>query len=332
MKLQKISRILLMQGVVAAGMALTSCEPSTGEATQTITYPSLNFVTQLDGSGSMLSWGSYTFNFNYTEQKESVATSNLVVNNTTYAFSTNGVRYEDISPSRGMGLYAEGFAGNTGTSYQLEDCAFFISSFPIPEGVEYVPNKKWIPIIQDSNNPNKSDYHPGAMYRPNYDIPPLLVGRYRIGNLFDVVTCSTDMSFFGVTVTSYPPDNSYTTDKMIYRVFLDIKKNTADVVIYDAKFAEPAPALATVYLPSLKLTLKDGNYEIEGTDVVPMVPEGEGNDATLLPYPNFTFKHFKLSTVPGSLLSKVDVEYQVGAMFKGVFSGKYVNLPSKMMN
>lgn len=331
MKLKNLSKLFVMSGVLATGMILASCEPSTGEATQTIAYPALNFATQIDGTGSSMSWGAYTFNFNYTEQKESVSTTNLVVDNTSYGFSTNGVKYEDLSPSRGMGLYAEGFTGNVGASNQLSDCAFFLSSFPIPSGMEYVPSKKWIPIIADPKDNNKSDYHPGAMYRPNYDVPPILVGKYKVGNLFEVVTCSTDMSFFGTTVTTYPPDNSYSTDKMVYRVFLDIKNQTADVVIYDAKFAEPAPALANVYLPSLKLTLKDGNYEVEGNDVVPMVPEGEGAQTTLLPYPNFTFKSFKLSTIPGTLLSKVNVEYQVGAMFKGKFSGKYVDLPAKMM-
>lgn len=332
MKLQKLTKTLLLSAVALSSVGLASCEPSTGEATQTITYPSLNFVYGADNGSPLLSWGAYTFNFNYTEEKETVSTSSLNYDNDTYSFATNGVKYEDISPSRGMGIYAGGFTGLVGQSTPLNDCQFYLASFPIPDGMEYVPSKKWIPKVE---NDGKSEYHPGAMYRPSYDIPPLVVGSYGVGNRFKVITCSSDMSFFGKTVTKYP-GGSYENSSMVYRIFIDVKKKTADVVIYDAVFANNMPALAVVYLPSLPLILKDGNYEIVAENVIPMVPEGSNGaavdvDSVLVPYPNFAFKSFKLTTVPGSLLSKVEITYKVGAAFEGSFEGKYVDLPAKMM-
>lgn len=324
-KLNFMNKVLL-GAVVVSGALFTSCEPKTGEASQTIMYPALNYISFDDGSEPMISRGAYTFNFNYTEQKESVTTSILTVNNTNYGFATNGVKYEDISPYRGMGVYASGFKANVGQANELKDCQFYITSFPIPSGLDYVPSKRWIPTVVENG---KNVYHPGAIYYPNNEVYPLVIASYSIGDLFDVITCSTDMSFFGKTVTSYP-GGEFENTGMIYRIFIDTSKKTADVVIYDAKFAEKAPSLAVVYLPSLPMTLKNGSFEINGSNIVPKVPEGSEMNSVLVDYPNFTFKSFHFSTVEGTLFSKAEITYQVGAAFSGEFDGQYAALPAKM--
>ncbi|MDE6226917.1 MAG: hypothetical protein K2M63_05320 [Muribaculaceae bacterium] len=326
MKKFNFSSKALLGAVVLAGTLFTSCEPSTGEASQTILYPALNYISFSNGDTPMISWGAYTFNFNYTEQKESISTTSLTVNNINYGFATNGVKYEDISPSRGMGVYASGFTANVGQANALGDCQFYLTSFPIPSGMEYVPSKKWIPTVEKDG---KTTYHSGAMYRPDYDIPPLVIGSYSVGNLFDVITCSTDMSFFGKTVTTYP-GGEYENNGMVYRIFIDVNSKTADVVIYDAKFADKAPSLAVVYLPSLPMTLKNGSFEINGTDIIPKVPEGTDMNAVLVDYPNYIFKSFHFSTVEGTLLSKAKISYNVGEAFSATFEGQYAELPARM--
>ncbi|MDE6578156.1 MAG: hypothetical protein K2J82_12195 [Muribaculaceae bacterium] len=313
-------------GLLGVCCLLTSCEPETGEATQTVSYPILNLVAPADGGSPSATGGIYTFKFDYTKGTEAV-TGAFAYNNSTYNFMTDDAKVEDLAASGSMGLFMGPVSGRVNQTRLLKDGKFFISSFPIPSGVEYVPNKEWIPYTKTSDG--KTELHPGALYRPGYDIPPIVVAEYEVEGEFDVVTFSTDMSFFGNTVTTYP-GGRYENDKMIYRVFINLKNTTADVVIYNAKFAEPAPALSMIYLPNLSLTLKNGDYEIEGTSIVPKVPEGTGKDEVLIDYANFTFNSFKLTTKSGTLMSEVSIDYQVATAFQGNFTGKYVNLPSKM--
>lgn len=328
MKLRFCKSALLMGSVLAGGL-FTACSPTEVNHTETVTYPSLNYAFSQKDDMSSLSMGAYTFYVNYSEKMESISTTSLVVDNTTYSFSTNGVPFEDISPSRGLGLYAEGFMANTGTPNELNDCKFYVGSMPIPDGSDYIPTKAWIPMTEPDEN-GKTDYHPGAMYRPGYNIPPIIVGNYKIGTKFEVITMSSDLSYFGTTNTTYT-DGGFATNKLVYRIFLDIKSRKADVVMYNAQFAAKAPVLKVVYLQNLDFIADGSDFTIEGNGIVPKMAMGNSDKVVLIENPSYKFNTFKLQTVSGTLLTKANISYEVGESYKGSCEAAYINLPTKMM-
>lgn len=308
---------------------LTSCDSDEGENTYSVQYATTNLLTPTDGSASQASMGIYTFAFNFTNGTESVATTSLTFNNSTHSFATVGERYSDVALTHGMGYLVKDLEGTMDNNLNISDCTFLVASWPIPDGIDYVPNKRWIPKVKDGNG--VMNYHPGAMARPGYDISPLVVGEYKIGALYTVNTFTTDASYFGTTTTSFNGETA-TSDKIIYRVFIDLSNNTADVVIYDGKFStsDREPSKPVIYLPGLKVVYSGGNYTVSGTGIVPKIPEGEGTSEVLTDYPTFTFDTFELKTVPDSYLSTVTIDYKVAGKYEGKFTGKYVDIPAAM--
>lgn len=329
---------MIIGAAAAATLMLSACDSVDGENKSTVTYPAVNLITTtIPGGTTVASHGAYTFTFNYSDQTETVGTGALIYDNQNHGFSTNAVKYKDLSPSRGMGIYASGFQANVDNNpmRQLSDCQFYVSSFPIPEGMDYVPSKAWIPKVKVSDDKDEYRYHEGAMYVPGYAIPPIVTGSYKVGNELDVTLFTTDASFFGTTETTFP-GGTYSSGDIIYRIFIDVKKNKADLVLYNAKFADKAPVLPVIYVPGLDVTFSKGNYVIKGENIIPRIPEGSDKDTvngsgqTTTENPKFIFNEFRMETVPGTLMSTVDVEYKVAGIYEGQFRGKYVELPALM--
>ncbi|MDE6298400.1 MAG: hypothetical protein K2M10_01955 [Muribaculaceae bacterium] len=328
---------LLAGGVclLATGL-MVSCESGVGENYTTSPFPALNVVFPLDGATPAVGWQTYSLKMDYVATTETV-TGGFIINNNSYALTTDPVKYKNYYENGVVGVYGAGFSGSINNSLSLSDAAFFMTGMPIPQGVTYDPTKSWIPKVKKEGSEILS-YHPGAIYTPNLTTSfPLLIGKYKAGNQFSVMTCFTDMSFFGTTKTSYPagptyPAGEFSNPQMIYRVLFDIKAMKADVVIYNARFAESAPSIDVIYLPSLDLKFENEGYTIEGTSVVPQIPEGNGSAEILVPNTRYTFDSFKLVTKPGTVLSEVEISYQVATVFNGSFEGHYTVLPSEMKN
>lgn len=150
---------------------------------------------------------------------------------------------------------------------------------------------------------------------------PMVVAQYHVGD-FTVHTFSPNSYFTGKTTTDFqkPGDSGVTefsTTDAVYRVNFAKDMKTANVVIYNVKFAENAPALKAVILKNLPVELTREGYLISGKDIVPEMQEG--TQAT--PYPQRPFTSFNIKS--SADLTKIDCEYVVAKIFHGKFSGIY---------
>lgn len=149
---------------------------------------------------------------------------------------------------------------------------------------------------------------------------PMLVMSYKLGDM-TVKTFSPNTYFRGETVTTYPDRtgamSEYKSTDAVYRVLFAEDMKTANVVIYNIKFASEMPnPLEVVVLENLDVSLSQSGYTITGTDVVPKMREGEG----LTDVPERIFNSFKLYT-SGNDLTTVKCEYVVSSVFHGSFEG-----------
>lgn len=284
----------------AALLALGACSTEVEDQTQTVGYAAVNLITPLNGGEPFASKGSYRFFLNLTQAKGTVSTSSLMIDNKAYSFQTDTVSYSYIG-GQGMVIRMQNLKGNLDgdKDMPLSGANFDITSY------YYVAN---ISVPGYSQLPENSY--------------PYVIGQYTAGN-WDVATFQEDASYYGVTTTSYAGEGgalqSYTNEEMLYRVIIDIDKKTADVIIYNAKFAEPAPTLQAILLKDLNVTWNQGSYSITGEEVVPGVAEG----ASWTDNPNYVFNKFEMTTT-NRKLTQADMEYQVAGRFNGHFSGSYI--------
>ena len=148
---------------------------------------------------------------------------------------------------------------------------------------------------------------------------------YDLNKKFLVKTFQRDTYYCGKTVTTYPSEEgmqAYENENINYRVVVDVEKSKADVVLYDAKFAAPAPALTGMVLRGLDVTYFNGGFQISGKDIVPEVMEG---DNATTPNSRYTFNDFTLSSSSSDLID-VECSYTVATVFKGAFSGSAIRI------
>lgn len=289
-----------------AALMFSACSTDVKDSTTTVAYASANLITPLDGSDTYASAGTYSFFFNLTQNKVSVYTDNLMINNTASKFSTDTVTCDNRVVSvddGGVGQVitinnAKGYLDNS-TSYPITNSSFMLTSLAYRYNGNY----------------------PGINF--TYPQGVMIVGQYRIENLCDVKTFYPDASFYGSTTSSYVDNDgntqSYTNKDMLYRVVMDLKKNTASVVIYEAKFAEPQPKLTGIILRDLKVTYHNGGYSITGSNIVPEVIEG----VSTTPNEKYVFDTFSLMTTSADLVD-ASINFQVAGKYKAFFTGSYI--------
>ena len=280
-------------------LAFGACSTDVDDQTQTVGYSTVNLVTPINGGESFASKGSYKFFLNLTQMKGTVSTSSLMIDNKAYSFQTDTVSYSYMG-GQGMIITMNNLQG-------------------------YLDGDREMPL-SDANFDITSYYYVANIAVPDYaqvpDPYPYVIGQYTAGN-WSVATFQEDAAYYGVTTTSYTSQNetmqSYTNEDMLYRVMIDVDKKTADIIIYNAKFAEPAPTLQAILLKDLKVTFGNGAYSIEGENIVPGVAEG----TSWTENPNYVFDTFKMTTL-NKELTQADMSYQVAGRFNGNFNGSYI--------
>ena len=287
-------------------LALGACNSDVDDTTQTVAYSTMNLVTPLDGGESFVSKGTYKFFLNMSKGKGCVSTANLMIDNKAHSFQTDTVAY--------------GYAGGNGILIRLQNLK------------GYLDNDKTMPLTNDKFDITSYYYVP-PLSIPGYsqmpDPYPYVIAQYTAGN-WQVATFQEDCSYIGKTTTSYIGQDGSTqafeNDKMLYRVLINTDKKTADIIIYNAKFAssDKAPTIAAILLKDLKVTWGKGSYAIEGENVVPSVIEGAGWQEN----PKFVFDSFKFFTL-NKELTQADMSYKVAGMYDGQFVGSYVVPESK---
>lgn len=162
---------------------------------------------------------------------------------------------------------------------------------------------------------------------------PALVMQYNAYQKYTVKTFMQDAIYTGNTtiMTEGAPNNDFNSGSVRYRVYFQSDLKTADVIFYNAKFAERMPEI-TFVVKGLEVNYTRNGYTLsipEGKTIQPEMFEG----GSLTPYPAYTFTSFLLNN-GSSDLTTASINYTITsqyATYRGVFNGYYVieSAPSK---
>lgn len=321
---------------MACGIMFTSCNVGEGENSSVVPVPTCNYIIALDGSESTMSNGYYSFSVTSSTAGTTykISTDNLTFNNVSRSFET-----VETTPTalNNMMLYFTGLTSNgiTGNS-AITDGTFLLTYYNLPEN--FKSGDYFTPTVKKSDG--TTSYVDGFIYYPgaNYVYTPLVAG-YRLGNDYMVRTFMSDAFYNGTTVTRYTNQDgmteTYTSSNILHRIIIDMSKKKACLVMYNAKFSNSPnePEKKVIYVPDLDVRFVGSSYEITGTDITPLIPEGSDSTApspdTFTPQPNFIFSSFRM-TMTNTWLTEAKMEYKVGNDYEGTFTGSYAVLPDVM--
>lgn len=295
-----IRSFLALGAVALAAPALTSCLGNENDnREQTLAYNIVNLVTPSDASVKpYMSTGTYSFYLK--ENNLTVSTTDLQLGTSKSFFATAEVPYSQTVSAGGTVISFSGCSGNVNNDSSLPLNNF---SGRITSLVYYVGTA--VPGVVGIMTPT-----------------PIPVLKYNIANDYTVRTFCRDAYYAGTTNTHFTDKDgntgSFQNKEIIYRAVIDVTKMTADVVIYNAQFAQQQPRIAVMVLKDLTVETLPNGYRIVGQDIIPQVVEG----ASTTPNPAFPFKKFQMTTVSDNL-DQVAMEFNVGERFQGSFSGAY---------
>lgn len=185
----------------------------------------------------------------------------------------------------------------------------YLSDFPATTGQTI--SQFSTDVIADYNTLNGTPDNKGGVKVNTY---------FKVGEEYTIATFPLEAFYNGVT-TAETGNGTFQNPNAQYKFMIDLKQNTVTLVIYNAKFAEKMPPLASVTLRGLKLkTSRQYGYEIEGKDITPTVGMGDNEVA----YPNYIFHTFTMHPTD-KMLTKVAIDYTVGDNYQGSFTGSYYN-------
>lgn len=305
---------LYLFGGAALLMALSACtKDGYQEITSTAVAQAISIITSEDDGSVVVTPGNYSFNItikNY-EGSGSVASPDLIANNTSLNFTTADQSYQ----SSGYDFFFQNVKATAGsTSMEIN-------------------NDKFLAVYYYDEMYNQYGYYydPTDIGKYTYilnNYPPYIaVAKYNIGSAFRVNTFPLNPFFRGETVTTYPMGvGTFTNDKMVYRFIINKDKDTneftADLILYNARFAqEMGTTLTAILVPGLSVDFSSTGVSITGENIEPFV-YGDGGQYT--PYPNYVFNSFNFKTTDAYYTYAV-IDYKVAGMFNGHFEGSYLN-------
>ena len=290
------------------GVLLTSCNTKTEENTWYDTFATYNHITDLSTGEVTVSPGSYKFFYNYVTLKGNVSTENLTFANTNYSFTTEDTAF--------TGYYFQG--GGQISEFKNLQSNVVVGGMSLPLKNA---NLGWSTMFYWYYNPDDMIIIPGYARDPAYRC--YVTGYYEMGDEYAVATFQSDLFFMGETTTSYNiagEDKTYTNTDMLYRIVMDIAKNKADMIIYQARFASEMPnPLKAIVIPGLDLTFTPAGYILEGKDIIPSMLESN----QLVEMPAFTFNEISVNTTNKDM-TKASINYQVAGRYAGSFTGSCV--------
>lgn len=281
-------------------LSLGACSSDVADTTQSVRYTTVNLISPLDGSEPFATEGAYTFDLNLTRLYGTVSTTNLKIDNKDYSFTTDTVSTLNYTGMQGFYIRFSNVKGYLGgdRTMPLSDANFDITS------LFYTPGRTV----------------PG--YPEKQENMPYVVGQYTAGDWY-VSTLQKDATYVGKTTTAYVDEagaqQSFENEGMYYRIIMDTDKKTADVIIYDAKFASAAPQLTGILLKGLPVKFGRGSFTIDVQDVIPQVVDG----TAWTDLPRFTFNSFSVSSTNKDM-TKIQMNYTVAGIYQGSFSGACV--------
>ena len=307
-------KFLIGSLAVLSGLSITSCsKDGYSEVTRTLGASAVSIITSMSDGTVTATPGTYAFYIKMTDSQNtgSVTSPELIANNTSLSFTTD----QQVYKSTGYDAFFDNATGPVGSTGMELNNANFLAL--------YLYDATYNKYGYYYNDSQIGDY----TFVLNPYTPYIAVAKYDIGSAFRVNTFPINSFFEGNTVTTYPQsDTPFQTDKITYRFILNKEKDsavfTADLIIYDAKFSGvPAePTKEAILVPGLNVDFTPTGVKIYGENIEPKVYES--GDYT--PYPAFVFNDIEFHTT-NNLYTEGEINYTVAGMFKGHFSGSYLN-------
>ena len=300
----------LLFAIPLTGLMLSSCnldnDPTNNYTTGS--FVCCNLISSPSGD-SYASLCSYKSSFYYTEGTMQLATDMLNLDNTTYSFTSGlmncDTKFYSVEGQSGI-FDVTTFAGggvNTG-KITVENIKGFTSS---------------LVNILSPNDPINPSY-PFTAYVP-------MVMSYTVDNKYTVKTFMPDAIYTGTTEIRSVGNNvaPFVNDAIRYRVVFQKDLKKADIIFYNAKFAERMPITINFVLKDLDVEYSGGSYVISNADGNPVNPwmyEASG----LTENPNYKFTNFSFINSSDDLtIGQAVYTVQMGdAFYNGEFNGFYV--------
>lgn len=305
-------RKLIIIGLAGLMAGFVSCSKNEDGNVISREFPveALNLITNLSDGTSVLSKGTYNMNTKITDsgQDGSIEIKDLVINNTAQSMTVPMQPYL----SSGYDLYFKDVKG--GGTMDLSNGTFLITPY------FYYPTMNTVLPFEIPGMPTVTKIQ--STYRPKYNYA--MVATYDVGASYNVKTFQDVTFFTGKTTTSYTNKNGapeiFNSETIVYELDIDIEKKTADVILYNAKFAAAMPMeLAKITVEGLALNCENGVIKAIGENIVPNWYEG-GNET---PLPMYIFKKIVFTTTSEDL-TKAQISYDVADNYSGTFTGTYV--------
>lgn len=299
----KIKNLIL--GIAGFGLVFSSCNlDSENEDNYTSgTYKCANLVVNSAGD-AFASNATYSMMFYYLDGTLSATTGDLNLGGSSnVSFTTNAMPCETrLYDVNGTALDVTTFSGGTANAggQQVTNLSGFLSSIV-----------NWL-STNDPVNP---------AYKFVAQIP--VVMSYNVGNAYTVKTFMPDAIYTGTTriATVGSPAEPFTNDGVRYRVIFSSDYKKADVIFYNAKFAEAMPVTINFVLQNLDVEFNRNGYVISGKDLTPSLYESDG----LTPAPNYQITSFEFINASDDLtVGTAMYTVQIGkAQYNGDFTGYY---------
>lgn len=293
----------LFYAIPAVALLLGSCNSEPGDNTSQVTYPVYSLVTDRSSADTRAVASAYNFTFNFTQENVVFAAA-LNFNGSTRTFTSNETTFTSDTYSGGMVIKLGDIQAywDNDINKPIENFRCEISSMTNTYDKEVLG----VPALTEEQK-----------VALNY--PAVLVS-YSAGNDYIVSSFPMVAWYKGETTTTFPSQDGtsdFSDNNMVYRVAIDVSKKTANVVIYEARFAEVMPSLPAVVLENLPVSFENGTYTIKAENVVPKVAEGNG----LTEYPNYIFNSFEFRRAG---MAQAAISYTVAGRFNGVFTGSWL--------
>ena len=271
----------LLFGAAACLLALSGCNNNDYTYTWPTTLSTLNLITDANGN-TTVSPGIYSVS--RTETHESL-TGYIVVNNLAInpdapvGFAT--VEQNIKSDEYGLAYYFANAQSAT-NGYTLQNANFEITRyFYWPKNTEF--------------------RYPGEV----------VIAQYEVNNAYKVKTFQPVTCYNGETTTSFPymgQNMTNTTSTIQYMFTLDYEKNTADVIMLNAKFSGvPAePEKEQVQVKGLKVSYDNAQISASGENITSIMVEG----GATTPNEDYVFKSITFNTT-NSDLTEVEIHYVI---------------------
>ena len=297
----------LFIGLIGLGLITTSCNLDVDDSENYLsgTYTCSNLVIPADGEPFATN-ASYTAAFYTNSGTLTISTSDLNLGYGTFKFQTNAVPSETKLYSvdwSNSALDVTTFSGASANSdgVTIQNLGGFMSS---------------VVNVLSTNDPINPEF--GFIAR----IP--LVISYTANHDYTVKTFMKDAIYRGTTsiTTVGSQTEPFINDTIRYRVIFSQDYKKADIIFYDAKFAERMPVTIHFVLQDLDVKFTKNGYTISGTDVIPSLYDPSG----LTPAPNYVFKSFDFTNTSADLtVGAAMYTVQIGnAQYNGAFQGYYV--------